>query len=138
MNKVEGFAIAIFIAIPCIYVICCSLAEIIYYFDMIGEKKQIIKNSKQGKYYFAKDICKLVQYYDILDVVIQYDSKFIHLGSSSDSKGRDSKLFDKLYYIGDKEFSLFDDFEKTLFRYTTDSKLFVVLIDNINPKFWKF
>lgn len=128
-------AICVCIGFSSILCICISVAEMIIIHDNRPKKDNVsIKEIEECKMYPIDEVMSLVNNNDIIEIRIISNRKIVEIGSSSDSNVGSSKFFDKLFYIGEKEFESLDDFQKELLLYSDNGQISITLIDGVSPK----
>ena len=73
----------------------------------------------------------------IIEIQILSGNKKIKVGASSDYDKGKSEFFDKLFFIGEKEFETADDFRNALRMYSDGDKMTVISIDDLPPEDYK-
>ena len=113
------------IAILGIYI---SIAELIYVRENL-EMYKLDLQSKKAKPFAIDDILSLLINNDIVEIDAIYNDKLFKFGASSNCKQRDTKFYDKEYYVNDKSFKSIVSFQEELIKYSMDNKIYILAID---------
>lgn len=135
-NKTVNIVIGILctaIGLVCIYCAEISICELLQVKENRSEAMALSDSIVAGcKRYTVNDIVSLAESNDIIEIRIAFNNRAITIGTSSDCKNGSSKFFDKLYYIGNKEFEDAEDFKSGLLKYTVNGEIAVIAIDGIS------
>lgn len=115
------------IVLVCLIGIYVSISEV-----LVGEFKKIAPNeTAEPKVIPIKDIIKCVEENDIIEFVICFENKLIKCGASSDSTP--TRIFDKRYYIEQKEYLEIEEFASALSQYGKNGVVEVITVDGLGP-----
>ena len=118
--------------------IILSIAEIL---TIPGNRKKTAavsdKEKKRSKTCSVDKIVSLADSNSIIEIQILSGNKKIKVGASSDYDKGKSEFFDKLFFIGEKEFETADDFRNALRMYSDGDKMTVISIDDLPPEDYK-
>ena len=131
---IEGvFCVALGIA--CILCIEISFAQLLVVHDNRLKKQELTsKQTEKVRRFPIEKIISLSRDNDIIEFKIVSKGTCLNIGASSDNKPGDSVFFDKLYYIGNREYDNLESFMEELKKYSIDGQISVVLIDGLSPK----
>ena len=126
------------LGIICIYCVYISVLEILQVHENKTKSLTALKyTAADSRAYSIDEIIKMAETNDIIEIMIIVNNETILIGSSSDCKQGSSRFFDKEYYIGQERYQNILEFKNALLPFSSDGKLSVVLIDDLNPKYWK-
>lgn len=118
------------IIIPSILIIEISICEL---YQVRENRKKNSINSMELKRFSVDEIVDIAFKNDIIEIDICYDSGFLKIGTSSDSKYSSPVFKNKLYYIGDKNFETLELFECELNECFPSGCIEVFSVDGLPP-----
>mgnify|MGYP004502156411 FL=1 len=134
ITRVVAGAICVVLIIGSVLCIYLSVAEVLIAHDNRTKNvKDIDAIVEKSRLYSTEEIVSIVNDNDIIALRIISNGEIIEIGASADNKPGSSVFFDKLYYIGDREFEHIGDFEKNLQALSDNGKVVVISIDDCPP-----
>lgn len=122
----------------CILCIVISFAQLLVVHDNRSEKQALTsKQMEKVRRFPIEKIISLSRDNDIIEFKIVSKDMCLNIGASSDSKRGDSVFFDKLYYIGNREYDNLGSFMEELTKYSIDGQISVVSIDGVSPEYYQ-
>ncbi len=130
--------VCVVLGIACILCIEIAFAQLLVVRDNRSEIcKQMNGNTKECVDFSADKVVSLISQNDIIDFEIVSKGTCLNIGASSDNKPGDSVFFDKLYYIGNREYDNLESFMEELTKYSIGEQISVVSIDGVSPEYYQ-
>lgn len=126
------------IGLACFLCIYISIAEIVLLHERRKDVKAVSMQIKKGDSLPLDKVISLINDNDIIEIRILSNNEIIKIGASSDCKMGRSGFYNKMFFINNEEYETLTSFKKAIIKYTVDSNLFVLTIDDLAPvKFFK-